>query len=1132
MNNSFDTLINQIDAFIRKYYKNQMIRGLLLFFVIFLFSFLFTTTFEYFGRFNSFIRGTLFFGFIGTNTYVFGRFIVIPVSKLISFGKQISRIQAAEIIGAFFPNISDRLKNTLQLQNDLNQQEGNLELLRASVNQRSNELSVIPFKNAIQMKENKKYLKYLIPLFVCFIGIAIFIPSIITQGTAHVVYYNKVFKEQAPFDFHLLSSNLTVEEGADFPVEVEIVPRPGNSGKKELPSQVFIVSDQGKFLLLRKTKNLFIGSIKKPKKKADFHFTTNEFESESFHLNVIGKSLIGSIQAFCTYPSYLGKTNELIENVGDLTVPEGTQIEWRVRTKNSLNTQVFWNKAKSIYQNESFKFQQTCREDKQLAFVLQNRFNQKFDTVQYKLNVIKDAFPSIEVAEQVDTISEGIKYFKGITSDDYGLKSLSFVYKIIRSNGQQKEIRMPVQQVQGSQMNFNFAVDFKREDVQLNDKIEYYFVVYDNDGVNGSKAAKSQLFTYELPSLEELNDARQEDQNRTKEDLDQLLKKTKEFQKNISQLKKETMNAKSSDWNKLNKVQQLKEEQSTLQESLQKIQNEMNQSLEEKNQLSPMEQELMEKQEMIEKLLEELMDDELKKLLDDLEKLLQQNDKEQLKDKMEELNQSSEDMKKQLDRSLEMLKKMQVNERIDDVEKELKDLSKEQEKLREKMDDQLSKEELAKKQEELNKKFEELKKDLEELDKLNKELEKPMDLGNLDQLKEQVTDDLNGAKENIEQGKEKKASEKQKSASEGMNSMANQLNAKQQQSNKKDQEEDMKSLRNVLENLMTLSFDQEALMNKFNKITVQDPIYRKLGRRQQRIIDETKIIKDSLLALAKRQPKIASFIDKELNAIESNQRMAVEDIDDHRKKDLGKHQQLVMTSYNNLALLLNEALQSMQNQMQSEMAGSGSCSNPGKGRPKPGQSMSTGDMKEMLKKQLEQMQKGPNSGGSKPGDKQGNKPGSQPGSTPGNTGQNMLGLGNKEMAKMAAEQTAIRQRLEQLRNEMNKDGKGLGNQLNPLIKELEEQEKDIINRNINKDMVNRQKEILTRLLESEKAMMERGYEEKRESKSGKDVDYGNKIRFEEYNKSKLKEIELLKSADPSLRQYYKEKANQYFNLNE
>lgn len=1128
MKNSFDTLIGQIDGFIRKYYKNQMIRGLLLFFVIFLFSFLLATTSEYFGRFNSIVRGLLFFGFLAINGYVLIRYIIIPTLKLISFGKQISRMQAAEIIGAFFPNISDRLKNTLQLQNDLLQQEGNIELLRASVNQRSSELSVIPFKNAIQLNENRKYLKYLIPLFLCFVGVAIFIPAIITQGTEHVVNYNQVFKETAPYQFVLSGKNLTIEEGTDFPVELAIIPNIENSTKKELPKQVFIVSDQGKFLLLRKTKNTFIGSIKKPKKNAFFYFTTNEFDSKRYHLNVIGKSLIGSIQAVCTYPSYLGKQNETINNVGDLTVPEGTQVEWRVKTKNTFKTTVLVNQLKSIFTSEGFKFKHLCKEDKQLKFVLDNAFNHRVDTVQFKLNVIKDAYPSIDVVEQTDSISDGLKYFKGITSDDYGLKSLVFVYKIIRQNGQVKEMKMPVQQVAGTQVNFDFAVDFKREEVKLNDKIEYYFVSSDNDGVNGSKSVKSQLFTYELPSLEELNDSRKEDQEKTKEDLDQLLKKTQEFQKNISELKKETMNSKSSDWNKLNKVQQLKEEQSTLLESLQKVQSEMEKSLEDKNQLSPMNQELLEKQEMIEKLLDELMDDELKKLLEDLEKLFQQNDKEQIKDKMEELNQSSEDMKKQLDRSLEMLKKMQLNERIDDLEKELQELAKQQDELRDKLGDKLSKEELAKQQEVLNKKFNELKKDMEELDKLNKDLEHPMDLGNLDELKEQVSEELNNAQENLEQGKDKKAGENQKAASEGMKSMANQLNAKQQQANKKEQEEDMKSLRNILESLMTLSFDQEALMNKFSKINTQDPLYRKLGRRQQRIIDETKIIKDSLLSLAKRQPKIASFIDKELNAIETNQRMSVENIDDHQKKELTKHQQLVMTSYNNLALLLNEALQSMQNQMQSEMSGSGSCNNPGKGRPKPGQSMSTGDMKEMLKKQLEQMQKGPNPGGKKPGDKQG----SQPGTSPGSSGQNMLGLGNKEMAKMAAEQTAIRQRLEQLRNEMNKDGKGSGNQLNPLLKELEEQEKNIINKNINKEMINRQQEILTRLLESEKAIMERGYEEKRESKSGKDVENGNKIRFEEYNKSKLKEIELLKSSDPSLRQYYKEKANQYFNLNE
>ena len=150
----------------------------------------------------------------------------------------------------------------------------------------------------------------------------------------------------------------------------------------------------------------------------------------------------------------------------------------------------------------------------------------------------------------------------------------------------------------------------------------------------------------------------------------------------------------------------------------------------------------------------------------------------------------------------------------------------------------------------------------------------------------------------------------------------------------------------------------------------------------------------------------------------------------------------------------------MQAQMQSEMEGSGSCSKPGKGKPKSGKNMSPGDMKDMLKKQLDQMKKGANPGGRKPGEKQGE------GMAPGGQGKEGLGLSNQEIAKMAAQQSAIRQRLEQLKNELNKDGQGKGNQLNPLIKELEQQEKDLINKRFDNQMLTRQKDILTRLLES------------------------------------------------------------------
>ena len=1117
--NAFQILVTQIDSFIRKFYKNQILKGILLFLAFFLFSFLVTAVSEYFGHFSPKIRAFFFFSFIFINSLILVNYLVIPLFKLISFGKRIDRYQAAEIIGSFFPEISDRLKNTLQLQDALDSNDGNIELLRASVAQRSDSMNVISFTQAVDFRENKKYLKYLVPVFLLFIGVYLFAPSWVLVGSERVLNYTSEYKRQAPFSFHLRSANIPIEEGQDFKVVIELK-------GSEFPEQVYLINENGKFLLEKTAKNQFVGWMRKVKNTTNFYVQGNEYSSSKYTLKVIGKAVIGKLEARLVYPKYLGKTNEIIKNAGDLTVPEGTTIEWLIETKNTKQVDFIFNNVSQRFMGQKVKVQKTIKEASKGKIQFNNFFTNKIDSSTFLVSVSKDAFPSIQVEEFTDSIKEGIRYFSGQVADDYGLVSLNFVYTVISATGKTKSNSIKVKPMNGTQLDFDFAVDFRRENVQLKDRIEYYFIVGDNDGVNGSKYSKSQTYTYELPTLEELNDNREADQAEMQKKMSDIINQTQDFQNKVEKLKKEIMNSKSTDWDKLNKVEELKKEQQNLQESLEQLKEKMDQSIEEKNQLSEMDKELLEKQEMIEKLLEEVMDDELKKLLEDLMKMMEQNNKQELKKEMDKIDQSAEDMKKQLDRSLEMLKKLQMNEKIDDIEKELKELAKEQEQLKKDIEsDKLTQEEQIKKQEELNKKFEELKKELAELKKLNEKLEKPMELGDTEKSEEKISEDMKESKDGLENGKEKKAGENQKSAADEMKKLAEQLDKQQQEANKQQQEEDIDLLRNILESLITLSFNQEETMNKFSKVNDTDPAYKKYGRQQRNIIDDTKIIKDSLLALAKRQPKIATFIDTELAAIDKNHELSVDDIDEHRRRELNQHQQLVMTSYNNLALLLNESLQSMQKEMQSMMDGSGQCNNPGKkGRPKSGQNMSSQDMKQMLKKQLEQMQKGQNEGGKKPGEK-------GKGGSDGKQGEGELnGLGNKEISKMAAEQNAIRQRLEQLKKQLNKEGKGEGNQLDPLIKELEKQEKELVNKRFSNDLINRQKQIMTRLLESEKALMDRGFEEKRESKTGKDDFSGNKIRFDEYNKQKMKQTEILRSADPLYRKYYKDKANQYFNM--
>ena len=88
-----------------------------------------------------------------TRSITLTNYLVIPILKLNHFGKIISYEEAAHIIGKHFSNISDKLINTLQLQ----QQTGSIlsiDLLHASINQKMEELKLIPFSSAINLTRN------------------------------------------------------------------------------------------------------------------------------------------------------------------------------------------------------------------------------------------------------------------------------------------------------------------------------------------------------------------------------------------------------------------------------------------------------------------------------------------------------------------------------------------------------------------------------------------------------------------------------------------------------------------------------------------------------------------------------------------------------------------------------------------------------------------------------------------------------------------------------------------------------------------------------------------------------------------------------------------------------------------
>jgi hypothetical protein len=239
--------------------------------------------------------------------------------------------------------------------------------------------------------------------------------------------------------------------------------------------------------------------------------------------------------------------------------------------------------------------------------------------------------------------------------------------------------------------------------------------------------------------------------------------------------------------------------------------------------------------------------------------------------------------------------------------------------------------------------------------------------------------------------------------------------------------------------------------------------------------------------------------------------------------------QNAMTSINNLALMLNESLEKMQKDAQmkgkpSDKPGSGTCKKPGSGKgQKPGMA-NMRKMQEQLNKQIEQMKKmleeGKQAGGKKPGD----KPGQQKGGS--NPYGNMPGT-SESLAKMAAEQEALRRSMQEAMQKLKKEG---GQQPGgDMLSKMEETETDLVNKRITQETIKRQQEILTKMLESEKAERQQEQDEQRKSNEAKEQNYANPALFLEYQKLKEKETELLKTIPADLTPYYRQKVNEYFN---
>ncbi len=1156
-------LIQQLNQYKKKYYTNQILKGVLISGALLLTAYLSLNAFEHFGRFGTVIRGAFLFTFVSLALFSIFYWIAVPVARLTKIGKRISDEEASLQIGRYFPNIDDKLINTLQLSRMSTSNDNNT-LLAASIQQKTNDLSVFTFTDAVDLGENKKYLKYLLPPLLLLLLIFAFYREFITESSARILNYNEHFAEKAPFNFLLQNKKLEAFKNEDFTVTLKLDGR-------SVPEDVYLLVGNGRFKMPKTKNGGFEYTFNKIQKTQDFTFEAAGFSSNTMEINVLERPTLLNFTANLSYPAYLGKPAESLKNIGNLVVPQGTQINWQLNTGSAESLEFAFDNEKAAQsaekqEDKSFTFARRMMASQGYQIKLKNQFSENKDAITYNISVIPDEFPKISMEAYQDTALFNFVSVGGTVSDDYGLSSLRLFYRITdEKNPNTSYSNVPIGLTGGqTAQNYYFRLELGQFQLKSGQKFEYFTQVWDNDGANGAKSARSGGFTFKIPDNEEAKKDLKESIAQTESQMEKTIRNAQQLQAELNELEAKLKTKKNVDFNDKKQIQEILKKKKQLEEDIKKLQELNKLSNEKQDRFSPPNEELQEKFKQLQKLMDNVLDEKTKKLYEELEKLLEKNRNDQnVLEMLDKLENKEENTQKELERAMEMFKQMKYDQKLDQTIKELEKLAEEQEKLAEKTekndknfdknskenqdkaktekverakkekdnkdnkdnsdkdskenqdkkdkenqensDKKESQESLEKQQKELSEKFEDIKKEMEDLKKQNEELNNENPTPDTKEEEKEVEKEQKESEQNMKEKKNKKASENQKKAAKKMKEMQEKMEGAQEQEEEEQNEENQETLRQILDNLVTLSFSQEQLMKDFKNINLADPRFIALAQKQLKLRDDAQIIDDSLTALAKREPKIESFVTREMTEMKANMNQATENLKERKIGTASSKQQFAMTSMNNLALMLSDALKDMQGSPKDDAGEgkgkkSGKKKSKGKGKGKGKGDSKMSDLQKELSKQLGEIKKG------------------------GATGQQL----SEQLAKMAAKQESLRKMLEEMSKKGEFGKNGGGDKIKEAIKQMEKNEDDLVNKRLTDELVKRQKEIETRLLEAEKSQRERDQEEKRKGETSKVLEKSVPKNLQQYSKNKNKQTELLKSVPPSLSPYYRKEVDKYF----
>lgn len=1094
-------IYTKLEAFIKKYYTNELLRGTIFFIGLGLLYFIFTLLVEYFLWLPQGGRTALFWLFIAVEAFLLMRFILFPLFKLFKLQKGIDYRQASDIIGRHFSEVNDKLTNFLQL-SDQSQQS---ELLAASIEQKAGSLQPIPFTNAVNFRKNLKYLPYAaVPLLLILFFLISGNSGVITQSFNRVVHYDKHFAPPAPFEFVVTNNSLNAQQETDFILQVKTQ---GNV----VPENAMITIGEENYYLENLSPGVFQYRFERPTKNIDFQLKANNVVSQPYKLNVIAVPTIANFEMYLQYPSYLGRKAEVVSGTGNAVVPEGTKVTWKV---NALATNAIeWNSvgsSTSFQQNEgNFVLSKTIMQNTEYQILTSNAKVKHHEKLQYQISTVKDQYPTIGVSSAPDSLKLKKEIILGEVSDDYGLTKLQVVFYPKDNPNAVRRGNLPVKRETVDRFYYTFPNGLN---IEPGVAYEYYFEVFDNDAVHNYKSSKSSVFSHRELTQDEKQEQVLQEQNSNINSLEKTIRNQDKQLNELDKLQKIGKEKTNMDFKDQKKVQDFINRQKQQDEMMKEFSKKLQENLEQFNpeQKDEFKDELMKRLEKNEKEAEKNQ-----KLLDELKELTDKLKEEELFDKVEKFKQNAKNQTKNLEQLVELTKRFYVEKKAQQLADKLNKLGDKQEQLSD------SKDNNAQKQEEINKEFDKLQQEMRELEKQNEDLKKPMEIPTDKEQEKSIDEDMKNASDELKKegsDKAQKAKPKQKSAAKKMKQMGGNMMDMMAAGGMEQMEEDVKMLRQILDNLLAYSFSQEDVMGQFKATSGRSASFSNYLKKQQDLKQQFRHVDDSIFAMSLRNPQITEEITREVGNVHYYIDKALADLSENVVSRGISNQQYAITSSNKLADFLSDAMNNMQMQMQ----GSGQGSGKGKGK---GKGKGEGQLPDIIQKQqglADKMKQGMEKGG-KEGEGSQDKNGKKGGEGEGSDGEGNAG----EILEIYKEQQRLR---EELQKALEKEGMGGAGQ--NAARQMKDIEKQLLNKGFNNQTLQKMQNLKHELLKLDKALQQQGEENKRQSQTNQKEFNNTSNQLPPALKEYLNSVEILNRQSLPLRPNFNQKVQTYFKKND